>query len=135
MRARHRTAEQVVDRLLRGLADDVPQRLLDAGDGAVEFERAAPLRVVVERDLQEMPDLERIAADEIAAELFDLRGDGAIAVVLAVGLAPADDPASVSTRTKTKFLRQPEWTGRHSTLAIFIGTRSQVCGCRGALRC
>src|SRR5947209_18245693 len=29
-------------------------------------------------------------------------------------------PASVARRTNTKFLRQPEWTGRHSTLAIFI---------------
>ena len=33
-----------------------------------------------------------IASDDIAAELFHLRGDGAVAVVLAVGFAPPDDP-------------------------------------------
>ena len=85
------TAEEVVDRLLGDLADDVPQRLLDAGRGAVELQRAAPLRIVIESDLQDVADVERIAADEVAAELIDLRGDGAIAVVLAIGLAPADD--------------------------------------------
>ena len=86
------TAEEIVDRLLGGLADDVPQRLLDAGGGAIEFQRAAPLRVVVERDLQDVTDLERIAPDQIAAELLDLCGDGAVAVILAVGFAPPDDP-------------------------------------------
>ena len=35
--------------------------------------------------------MERIAADQIAAELLDLRGDGAVAVVLAVGFAPSDN--------------------------------------------
>src|SRR5262249_48791254 len=82
--------EQIVDRLFRHLAGDVPQRLLDAGGGAVEFERAAPLRVVVERDLQDVADVERIATDEIAAELVDLRGHSRVAGVLAIGLAPAD---------------------------------------------
>src|SRR3982074_548935 len=33
-------------------------------------------------------------------------------------------PVSVATRTKTKFFRHPEWTGRHSTLAIFMDVRS-----------
>jgi hypothetical protein len=35
--------------------------------------------------------MERVSADEIATELLDLRGDGAVTVILAVGLAPADD--------------------------------------------
>ena len=38
-----------------------------------------------------MPDLEGITADQVAAELFDLGGDGAVAIVLAVRLAPPDD--------------------------------------------
>src|SRR5882672_468277 len=29
-------------------------------------------------------------------------------------------PESVSTRTNTKFLRQPAWTGRHSSLETFM---------------
>jgi hypothetical protein len=86
------TAEEIVDRLLGDLTGDVPQRLLDAGRGAIEFQRAPSLRIVIERDLQDVTDVERVAADEIAAELLDLRGDGTVAVVLAVGLAPSDDP-------------------------------------------
>ena len=56
----------------------------------MEFERAAALGVVVERHLQDVTDLERIAPDQVAAELLDLRADGAVAVVLAVGFAPPD---------------------------------------------
>ena len=48
------------------------------------------MRIVVECDLQDVADVEGIAADEIAAKLLDLSGNGAIAVVLAVGLAPSD---------------------------------------------
>jgi hypothetical protein len=51
-------AEKIVDGLLRDLADNVPQGLLDAGCGAVEFQRAPPLRIVVECDLQDVPDME-----------------------------------------------------------------------------
>ncbi|HEY6373540.1 MAG TPA: hypothetical protein VIX37_23390 [Candidatus Sulfotelmatobacter sp.] len=36
--------------------------------------------------------MERVAPNKIAAETLDLRGDGTVAVVLAVGLAPSDDP-------------------------------------------
>jgi hypothetical protein len=85
------TTEQIVHRLPGDLSGNVPQRLLDAGGGAIELERAAALRVVVERDLQDMADMERVSADEIAPELLDLRGDGTVTVILAVGLAPADD--------------------------------------------
>ena len=48
------------------------------------------MRIVVECDLQDVADVERVAADEITTELLDLSGDCTIAVVLAVGLAPAD---------------------------------------------
>ena len=37
-----------------------------------------------------MADVERIAADEVAAEFIDLRNDGRVAVVLTIGLAPTD---------------------------------------------
>ena len=87
-----RTAEEVIDRLSGGLADDVPKGLLDPRRGAEQFQRAAALGVIVERDLQDMPDLKRIAPHHIAAEFLDLRRDGAVAIVLAIGLAPADQP-------------------------------------------
>src|SRR6185312_11067009 len=84
-------AEQRVHRLVARLADDVPQRRLDARHRAPPFERAAPLREVVESDLQEMADPEWIASDQVAAELFRLRRDRPVAVVLAVSLPPTDD--------------------------------------------
>jgi len=65
-------AQQIVDGLARGLADDVPQRRLDAGDGAVEFERAAPLGEIVVEHGGEVLDPERIAAHQIAAHLLDM---------------------------------------------------------------
>ena len=48
------------------------------------------MRIVVECDLKDVTDVEGIATDEIAAKLLDLSGNGAIAVVLAIGLAPSD---------------------------------------------
>ena len=83
-------AEKIVDRLPRDLSGDVPQRLLDARGGAIELERAAPLGIVVEGDLQGMPDMERVAADEIAAQFLDLRRNGPVTIILAVGLPPSD---------------------------------------------
>src|ERR1700730_5216018 len=39
-------------------------------------------------------------------------------------------PASGATRTKTKCSRHPEWTGSHSTLAIFMDVRSGLSAAR-----
>ena len=75
----------------RGFADDVPQRLLEAGQGAVEFQRAAPLGVVVEQHRRGVLDLERVAPRQIARELAEVGGHGRVAVVLRIGLAPAGD--------------------------------------------
>src|SRR5438552_11716373 len=44
-------AEKIINRLLRRLAGDVPQRLLDARCGTIKLQRAAALRIVVEGDL------------------------------------------------------------------------------------
>ena len=38
-----------------------------------------------------MPNLKGIAPNQISAELFDLCRDRAVAIILAVGLAPTDD--------------------------------------------
>src|SRR5262249_42315091 len=85
-------AEKIVDRLLCDLSDDVPQRLLDPGRGAIKLQRAASLRIIIQRDLNHVADMERVAANKIAAKLLHLHGDGTVAVVLTVRLAPSDDP-------------------------------------------
>ena len=82
-------AEEVIDRLLARLPDDIPQRLLDPRDGAEELDRAAPLRVIVEGDLREVLDVEGAAARGVATERVEVRDHGRVAVVLGVGLAPA----------------------------------------------
>ena len=60
-----RPAEQPVDRLAEGLADDVPHRLFDAADCAEYLHRPAPLAVVVVGNLREVLDVERVAPDEV----------------------------------------------------------------------
>lgn len=85
------TPEKIVDWLLRDLSGDVPQRLLNARHGTIELQRAPSLRVVIKRNLRHVADVERVAANKITAEFFDLRGDCTVPVVLAVGLAPSDD--------------------------------------------
>src|SRR5207237_7317779 len=60
------TAEQIVHRLRGDFSGNVPQRLLDAGGGAIELERAAALRVVVERDVQGVAGRERDSAEPMA---------------------------------------------------------------------
>ena len=114
------TAEQIVHRLPGDLSDNVPQRLLDAGGRAIELERAAPLRVVVERDLQDVADMERVSADEIAPEFLDLRGNGAVTVILAVGLTPADHAGIGGQAHEHEILAPAGMDRRHSTVAIFI---------------
>ena len=50
------------------------------------------MRIIIERDLNHVADMERVAANKIAAKLLHLRGDGTVAVVLTVRLAPSDHP-------------------------------------------
>jgi len=76
-------AEQIVDRLATRLADDVPERLLDAGERRIELERAAPDREVLIGHLGDVLDLERIAPDNVAADLLDQGQDRSVAIVLA----------------------------------------------------
>src|SRR5262249_56786927 len=86
------TPEKIVDWLLRDLSGDVPQRLLNARHGTIELQRAPSLRVVIKRNLRHVADVERVAANKITAEFFDLRGDCTVPGVLGVGLAPSADP-------------------------------------------
>src|SRR5581483_5641213 len=58
-----RPAEQVVDRRLQRLADDVPERDLEPADRAVEVEAAAFDRHVAPDGVGEVLDRERVAID------------------------------------------------------------------------
>src|SRR5690606_14190061 len=62
-------AEQLVDRHARHLAEDVPQRDVDRGDGGHGDGTAAPVRAPVE-ELEDVLDPTGIAADEIRYQVI-----------------------------------------------------------------
>src|SRR5690606_19881118 len=85
----HQAAEQLVDRHAQGLALDVPQRLVDAGDRAHQ-DRAAAVEAAAVQHLPQVVDARRIAADEIFAELAH-RGLARTRAAPDPRLAPAAD--------------------------------------------
>src|SRR5690606_36453941 len=64
----HAAAEKLVHRHAQGLALDVPQRLVDAGDRAHQHPAAAVEAAAVER-LPQAVDPRRILADDVLAQL------------------------------------------------------------------
>ena len=86
----HPAAEQLVDRDAERLAEDVPQRLLDAGDGAADDHAAAPERVAVDR-LPVVLDPRRVLADQVLLDVVD-RADDRLGFSFQTGLADAGDP-------------------------------------------
>ena len=86
-----RASEQVVDRLVEGFAGDVPHGDLQPADRAVDVHGAALEKHVLVGPVTEVADLHRVAADEVALHLLDVRRDRRIAVPLRVRLAPTDD--------------------------------------------
>ena len=125
-----RAAEEIVDGLLARLADDVPQRLLDARGRAVEFQRAAALGIIVEGDLQDMADVKGIAPHDVAAELFHLRGDGAVAIILAVGFAPPHDSGIGLDAHEHEILAPAGMDRKAFELGNFHGSPAMVCPTR-----
>src|SRR5262245_11303531 len=88
----HAAAEQLVDRLIRRLAEDVPQRDLDARQHG-DQRRVGALRIAAAVDLAPQAlDVERVDAGDVAAEhvlgggLDDLRAEA-----VAIDLADAGD--------------------------------------------
>ena len=69
----HGAAQQLVHRHAEHLALDVPQRLIDAGNGAHEH-RTAPVERAAVQGLPQMLDGERILADEHVGKLPDSGG-------------------------------------------------------------
>ena len=84
-----RPAEQLVHRHARPLAGQVPERLLDPTDRAVEVHRPAAIAEVVVDRVGERLDLARVPADHVALQLVQMRPNLHIAVRLRVALAPA----------------------------------------------
>ena len=85
----HPPAQQVVDRHAEGLALDVPQGLVDAGDGAHQ-DRAAAIKAAAVHGLPQVVDAARVLADQEWRHLVDGRFDRARAP-FDHRFAPADD--------------------------------------------
>ena len=83
------TPKQVVDRLTGCFADEVPQGLLEAADGAVQIHRPALGGEIGIGHVREVLDVERAAVDQVAPQLLDVSLDGSIAIQLRVALTPA----------------------------------------------
>jgi len=85
------SAEQVVGRAAQRLADDVPERLLDRADGAVQV-GAATRELVAEHLLPDLLDLEgRLPDDDAMRQHLDARRHH-LRLELAGPLADARDP-------------------------------------------
>jgi hypothetical protein len=82
-------AQQLVHRDAVGLARDVPQCLVDAGQGAVAHDAAAVEAALGER-LPVLLDPGRVLPHEVVEHLLDAAGDG-VRLALDDGLAPARD--------------------------------------------
>jgi hypothetical protein len=63
-----------VDGCAPDLAGDVPERLVDAGDGAAQ-DRSAPIEAALGQDLPVILDAQRIGAGEVVEELGNAGGD------------------------------------------------------------
>ncbi len=81
-------AQQLVHRLARALAADVPQRLLDAADRGVVVHGAASCREVVVHDVVKCLIWRECSADDIA-RIASTWATIAVAVGLGIALAPA----------------------------------------------
>ena len=74
-------AEQLVQRRLAHLAEDVPQRDVDRGDRRHRHRAAAPVRAAIE-ELPDVLDAPRVAADQIRHQVvLEVRGDREFAAV------------------------------------------------------
>lgn len=78
-----------MDRHAMVLAENVPQRLIDAGDRAHE-DRAAAVKTGAIHDLPVIFDVARVLADEVVGQFMD-RGLHRVRAPFDDGLAPADD--------------------------------------------
>ncbi len=85
----HQAAEQLVHRHAQHLALDVPQRLVDAGDGAHQ-DRPAPIEAAAVQRLPQVVDAARVLADEVVGQFVHRRFHRTRAA-FDDGLAPAGD--------------------------------------------
>jgi hypothetical protein len=63
------SAEQLIERLIAHLAEDVPQRDVDRRNGRHRHGAAAPVRTTIEK-LPDVLDAARVAADEVRHQVI-----------------------------------------------------------------
>ena len=71
------------------LADNIPERLLNRADRAVELHRATLVGIIVVGQKGKVFDRKGIAASEVTPQLVDVAFNRLIAVGLGIGFAPA----------------------------------------------
>ena len=86
-RVAHGTAEQLANRLPHFFALDVPERLVDAANGAHIADAGTP-KILAMHDLPQMFDAARVLTDQQHRNVFDRAGDG-LGFPLERGFAPA----------------------------------------------
>ena len=85
----HAAAEQLVDRYTERLALDVPQCLVDPGDGTHQ-DRAATIETAPVERLPQIVDPRRVLSDQVVRQLMDGRFDR-LRASFDDGLSPTDD--------------------------------------------
>ena len=86
------SANQVVNRLFKCLAHDVPHGDFDSTERTVQVHCRPLGGEILMGHVHEMTDVKWIAVDEVASELIDVSLDLGIAIGLRISLAPAGDP-------------------------------------------
>ena len=110
----HRTAKKLVDRLAQGLALDVPQRLVDAGDGA-HVHAAAAVEAAPVQHGPVILDGRRVFADQVVGQLLHHRRHG-VGPAFEHRLSPAAD-----ARIRVDLQEQPaRWNKESGEAVIFI---------------
>ena len=84
-------AQQVIHRCPVMLSGDVPKRLLQAAEGAVEIHGAAFAREVMVGHEGKVLDIGRVATNKVAAQLLHMCHNTQVAVRLGVAFTPAAD--------------------------------------------
>ena len=96
----HRPAEQLVDRRIADLADNVPERDVDSADHMGRRPARAHIGEGAERLVPQLLDAGRVVPYQQVIELAQDRRDGAVCSLVVVVISPQPEtPASVLTST------------------------------------
>ena len=125
-----RATEQVVQRQVGVLGDDVPQRDLDRAPGRHQVQRRAAHREVVEHHLRGVADAERAAADHVFPHDLQQVLDHRFLAGRDIGFAPAVQAALRSPRGRTAGSWPVPGSNRKVSMrAIFMASVSSSAHC------